>query len=69
MSTFVYKGGRGGQKSQKNGYVVCVRPLMHIVLQHRRPKIGKRVQCVMYDHLKQSGMVSLNRILSQCAML
>ena len=27
MSTFVYKGGRGGQKSQKNGYVVCVRPL------------------------------------------
>ena len=33
---------------------------MHIVLQHRRPKIGKRVQCVMYDHLKQSGMVSLN---------
>ena len=27
MSMFVYKGGRGGQKSQKNGYVVCVRPL------------------------------------------
>ena len=30
MSTFVYKGGRGGQESQKNGYIVCVRPLKHI---------------------------------------